>query len=182
MRMNRSLRKMLARRKFLKTAGLETYAIQSDVVGRHGAVVLAEPAERDFERGGHSARYRRRHLSHRTVSSGWRKFTRWIFSIRIRVRRAAFSAQSRWVTWPKNTASDARCILRALWWPAWRVSMVCRSRLLIAGLLRCRIGPGLGVTLNEEAVKAHLVSNTGYFEPTPQWDHEPTRVNDRLWS
>lgn len=42
--------------------------------------------------------------------------------------------------------------------------------------------PGLGVTLNEEAVKAHLMPGTGYFEPTPQWDNEGKRVNDRLWS
>ncbi|MBV9266139.1 MAG: mandelate racemase/muconate lactonizing enzyme family protein [Acidobacteriaceae bacterium] len=42
--------------------------------------------------------------------------------------------------------------------------------------------PGLGVTLNEEAVKQHLAPGTGYFEPTPQWDHEGNRVNDRIWS
>ncbi|HXN48573.1 MAG TPA: mandelate racemase/muconate lactonizing enzyme family protein [Bryobacteraceae bacterium] len=39
--------------------------------------------------------------------------------------------------------------------------------------------PGLGVTLNEEAVKQHLL-DPGYFEPTPQWDVD--RSNDRLWS
>jgi len=39
--------------------------------------------------------------------------------------------------------------------------------------------PGLGVTLNEEAVKQHLL-DPGYFEPTPQWDKD--RSNDRLWS
>ncbi len=39
--------------------------------------------------------------------------------------------------------------------------------------------PGLGVTLNEEAVKQHLLE-PGYFEPTPQWDVD--RTNDRLWS
>jgi L-alanine-DL-glutamate epimerase-like enolase superfamily enzyme len=42
--------------------------------------------------------------------------------------------------------------------------------------------PGLGVTLNDEAVKAHLMPNTGFFEPTPQWNNEGNRVNDRLWS
>jgi L-alanine-DL-glutamate epimerase-like enolase superfamily enzyme len=41
-------------------------------------------------------------------------------------------------------------------------------------------GPGLGVTLNEEAVKKQLTV-PGYFEPTPQWDPKE-RVNDRLWS
>jgi len=39
--------------------------------------------------------------------------------------------------------------------------------------------PGLGVTLNEAAVKQHLLE-PGYFEPTPQWNTPP--VNDRLWS
>jgi L-alanine-DL-glutamate epimerase-like enolase superfamily enzyme len=41
--------------------------------------------------------------------------------------------------------------------------------------------PGLGITLNDEAMKAHLMPNSGgYFEPTPDWDHE--RSHDRLWS
>ena len=40
--------------------------------------------------------------------------------------------------------------------------------------------PGLGVELNEEAVKAHLRPNSGYFDPTPEWDKN--RSNDRLWS
>jgi len=39
--------------------------------------------------------------------------------------------------------------------------------------------PGLGVTLNEDAVKQHLLE-PGYFEPTPQWNTD--RTNDRLWS
>ncbi|MBL8228021.1 MAG: mandelate racemase/muconate lactonizing enzyme family protein [Bryobacterales bacterium] len=39
--------------------------------------------------------------------------------------------------------------------------------------------PGLGVTLNDEVVKQHLLE-PGYFEPTPQWDQQ--RSNDRLWS
>jgi len=39
--------------------------------------------------------------------------------------------------------------------------------------------PGLGVTLNEAVVKQHL-AESGYFEPTPQWDVD--RTNDRLWS
>jgi L-alanine-DL-glutamate epimerase-like enolase superfamily enzyme len=40
--------------------------------------------------------------------------------------------------------------------------------------------PGLGVTLNEDEVRKHLLPGTGYFEPTPQWDHE--RSWDRIWS
>jgi L-alanine-DL-glutamate epimerase-like enolase superfamily enzyme len=41
--------------------------------------------------------------------------------------------------------------------------------------------PGLGFTLNEDAVRAHLLpEDSGFFEPTPQWDTE--RSWDRLWS
>lgn len=41
--------------------------------------------------------------------------------------------------------------------------------------------PGLGIELNESAVKEHLSpENLGYFEPTPEWDTEYS--NDRLWS
>jgi L-alanine-DL-glutamate epimerase-like enolase superfamily enzyme len=39
--------------------------------------------------------------------------------------------------------------------------------------------PGLGVTLNDEVMKQHLLE-PGYFEPTPEWDKE--RSHDRLWS
>ena len=39
--------------------------------------------------------------------------------------------------------------------------------------------PGLGITLNEEAVKQHLLE-PGYFEPTPQWNTD--RTSDRQWS
>ena len=40
--------------------------------------------------------------------------------------------------------------------------------------------PGLGVTLNEDVVRQHLMPDTGYFESTSQWDQE--RSWDRLWS
>ncbi len=40
--------------------------------------------------------------------------------------------------------------------------------------------PGLGITLNEDVVKAHLMPGTSYFPPTPEWDHESSV--DRLWS
>jgi L-alanine-DL-glutamate epimerase-like enolase superfamily enzyme len=39
--------------------------------------------------------------------------------------------------------------------------------------------PGLGVTLNDDVMKQHLLE-PGYFEPTPEWDKD--RSNDRLWS
>jgi L-alanine-DL-glutamate epimerase-like enolase superfamily enzyme len=38
---------------------------------------------------------------------------------------------------------------------------------------------GLGVTLNDDVMKQHLLE-PGYFEPTPQWNTE--RSADRLWS
>jgi L-alanine-DL-glutamate epimerase-like enolase superfamily enzyme len=40
--------------------------------------------------------------------------------------------------------------------------------------------PGLGITLNEDVVRRHLLPDTGFFEPTPLWDKE--RSWDRLWS
>ena len=40
--------------------------------------------------------------------------------------------------------------------------------------------PGLGIELNPDVVKQHLLKGEGYFDPTPQWDNE--RSWDRLWS
>ena len=40
-------------------------------------------------------------------------------------------------------------------------------------------GPGLGITLNDEAMKQHL-AHTNYFEPTPEWDRE--RSQDNLYT
>jgi L-alanine-DL-glutamate epimerase-like enolase superfamily enzyme len=40
--------------------------------------------------------------------------------------------------------------------------------------------PGLGVELNEEVVKQHLVEGEGYFLPTEEWNKD--RSWDRLWS
>ena len=40
--------------------------------------------------------------------------------------------------------------------------------------------PGLGVTLNDEVVKQHLMPGTSYFGPSTEWDKE--RSWDRLWS
>jgi L-alanine-DL-glutamate epimerase-like enolase superfamily enzyme len=39
--------------------------------------------------------------------------------------------------------------------------------------------PGLGVTLNDDVMKQHLLE-PGYFDPTPEWNKE--RSHDRLWS
>lgn len=41
--------------------------------------------------------------------------------------------------------------------------------------------PGLGVTLNEDVVRAHLMPGSGYFEPTPQWS-EKQSYDDALFS
>jgi len=40
--------------------------------------------------------------------------------------------------------------------------------------------PGLGVTLNDEVVKQHLLEPGHYFDPTPEWNKE--RSHDRVWS
>jgi L-alanine-DL-glutamate epimerase-like enolase superfamily enzyme len=47
------------------------------------------------------------------------------------------------------------------------------------GFIKVPEKPGLGMTLNDEVVKQHLLE-PGYFEPTPEWDKE--RSHDRLWS
>jgi L-alanine-DL-glutamate epimerase-like enolase superfamily enzyme len=49
------------------------------------------------------------------------------------------------------------------------------------GYIRVPDAPGLGFTLNEEAVREHLLPDSGgAFEPTTAWDSE--RSWDRLWS
>jgi len=47
------------------------------------------------------------------------------------------------------------------------------------GFIKVPDGPGLGITLNEEVVKQHLLE-PGYFEPTPEWDKE--RSQDWIYS
>ena len=47
------------------------------------------------------------------------------------------------------------------------------------GFIKVPERPGLGITLNDEVVRQHLLE-PGYFEPTPEWDKE--RSHDRLWS
>jgi L-alanine-DL-glutamate epimerase-like enolase superfamily enzyme len=51
--------------------------------------------------------------------------------------------------------------------------------ILNKGYVRVPEGPGLGISLNEEAIKQHL-QEPGYFEPTPQWDNE--RSGDQRYS
>lgn len=47
------------------------------------------------------------------------------------------------------------------------------------GLVTVPDAPGLGITLNDDVVREHLLE-PGYFEATPEWDAE--RSADRLWS
>jgi L-alanine-DL-glutamate epimerase-like enolase superfamily enzyme len=54
------------------------------------------------------------------------------------------------------------------------------KRIVNRGYIKVPEKPGLGITLNEEVVKQHLVPGAGYFEPTTQWDKE--RSWDRQWS
>ncbi len=48
------------------------------------------------------------------------------------------------------------------------------------GFVKVPETPGLGVELNEEVMKAHMDKDTGYFEPTEEWNVD--RSWDRLWS
>ena len=65
------------------------------------------------------------------------------------------------------------------WWSSLVQEGASRS-LVQRGFIEVPDRPGLGITLNEDVVRQHLVPGTGYFEPTPQWDNE--RSWDRLWS
>ncbi len=51
--------------------------------------------------------------------------------------------------------------------------------ILNKGYVRVPEGPGLGFTLNEEAMKKHLIDKN-YFDPTPEWNNE--RSADNLYS
>jgi L-alanine-DL-glutamate epimerase-like enolase superfamily enzyme len=65
------------------------------------------------------------------------------------------------------------------WWES-LVTRVDGKPLVQKGFAPVPDSPGLGVEPNEAVIKAHLRPDSGYFEPTPQWDKE--RSNDRLWS
>jgi L-alanine-DL-glutamate epimerase-like enolase superfamily enzyme len=47
------------------------------------------------------------------------------------------------------------------------------------GFIKVPDGPGLGIELNEEAIKENI-STGGYFEPTEEWNEES--AHDRIWS
>jgi L-alanine-DL-glutamate epimerase-like enolase superfamily enzyme len=65
------------------------------------------------------------------------------------------------------------------WWES-MVKGTDKQPLVVDGYALVPNKPGLGIELNEEVVKQHLVKGTGYFEPTPEWDNN--RSHDRLWS
>jgi len=65
------------------------------------------------------------------------------------------------------------------WWSS-LVTEGVNTPLVNRGFIDVPDRPGLGVTLNEDVVRQHLAPNTGYFDPTTEWDHE--RSWDRLWS
>ncbi len=55
------------------------------------------------------------------------------------------------------------------------------SPIIQNGYIAVPEAPGLGIDLNEDVVREHIVpDNPGYFGPTPEWDNE--RSWDRLWS
>jgi L-alanine-DL-glutamate epimerase-like enolase superfamily enzyme len=65
------------------------------------------------------------------------------------------------------------------WWSSLVLEGV-KTPIVNHGWIEVPDRPGLGITVNEDVVRQHLASGTGYFEPTPQWDHEHSW--DRLWS
>lgn len=65
------------------------------------------------------------------------------------------------------------------WWSS-MVEEGLRAPIVNHGWIEVPDRPGLGVTLNEDVLRQHLAPGSGYFEPTPHWDHEHSW--DRLWS
>ena len=67
------------------------------------------------------------------------------------------------------------------WWGN-LVRMVGKEPMITKGYANVPLdAPGLGVELNEEEFKKHLIpSDKGYFEPTPEWSDK--RSHDRIWS
>jgi L-alanine-DL-glutamate epimerase-like enolase superfamily enzyme len=67
------------------------------------------------------------------------------------------------------------------WWEG-LVKMTGKQPMVTKGFANVPLdSPGLGIELNDEAVKEHLhPSDKTYFEPTPGWDDK--RSHDRLWS
>ena len=56
--------------------------------------------------------------------------------------------------------------------PSWGDPVANIKPIIDKGYINVPNGPGLGITLNEEAIKKNLQDGRGYFDPTPQWDLE----------
>ena len=54
------------------------------------------------------------------------------------------------------------------------------KRLVKAGFVAVPDRPGLGVEVNEEVIREHLVPGEECFPSTDHWNRD--RSNDRLWS
>jgi L-alanine-DL-glutamate epimerase-like enolase superfamily enzyme len=79
------------------------------------------------------------------------------------------------------TANFLACENHSLDVPFWQDLVTGIDKPIInKGFITVPDKPGLGITLNEEVCKQHLRPNTGWFEPTTQWDNE--RSQDLLWS
>jgi len=52
--------------------------------------------------------------------------------------------------------------------------------ILNKGFIRVPDGPGLGIRLNEDAIKQRLAQPSDYFAPTTEWDNE--RSGDNLYT
>ena len=67
------------------------------------------------------------------------------------------------------------------WWPK-LVKTTDGRKLFENGFANVPLSaPGLGITLNEAALKEHLhPKQRSYFDPTPEWDEQ--RSHDRTWS
>jgi L-alanine-DL-glutamate epimerase-like enolase superfamily enzyme len=65
--------------------------------------------------------------------------------------------------------------------PWWEDLVIAPEKPLVkAGFVRVPDRPGLGIDLNEEVTRAHLIPGEPYFAPTDDWNRD--RSNDRLWS
>ena len=65
------------------------------------------------------------------------------------------------------------------WWSSMAQEYL-KTPIVSHGWIEVPDRPGLGVTLNEEIIRQHLLPGTGYFDPTPEWDREQSW--DRVWS
>lgn len=63
--------------------------------------------------------------------------------------------------------------------PWWEDMVKCAKPIFDKGFVNVPNTPGLGIELNDEVLKQHLLE-PGYFEPTDSWNTD--RSNDRLWS